>query len=137
MGGTGGHFVYRSRNKRLPFLSFLLFDRCQFEVSETPDKTPARIAGMFDAIAPRYDLLNHVLSAGLDRLWRDMAVDALALPHAARVLDLCTGTADLAIAAVRRTGASVVGIDFAGEMLRLGRAKVRAAALDRGIALVR
>lgn len=92
---------------------------------------------MFDAIAPRYDLLNHVLSAGLDRRWRDMAVDALALPHAARVLDLCTGTADLAIAAVRRTGASVVGIDFAGEMLRLGLAKVRVAALDRRIALVR
>ena len=43
----------------------------------TVDKTPARIAGMFDAIAPRYDLLNHVLSAGLDRRWRDRAVDAL------------------------------------------------------------
>ena len=42
------------------------------------DKTPSRIAGMFDAIAPRYDLLNHVLSAGLDRRWRDRAVDALA-----------------------------------------------------------
>ena len=42
-----------------------------------PDKTPSRIAGMFDAIAPRYDLLNHVLSAGLDRRWRDRAVDAL------------------------------------------------------------
>ena len=38
------------------------------------DKTPSRIAGMFDAIAPRYDLLNHVLSAGLDRRWRDLAV---------------------------------------------------------------
>ena len=38
-----------------------------------PDKTPSRIAGMFDAIAPRYDLLNHVLSAGLDRRWRDRA----------------------------------------------------------------
>ena len=91
-----------------------------------PDKTPARIAGMFDAIAPRYDLLNHVLSAGLDRRWRDRAVDALALPDGALVLDLCTGTGDLAIATVRRArGASVVGIDFAGEMLRLGLAKVR------------
>ena len=44
-----------------------------------PDKTPSRIAGMFDAIAPRYDLLNRVLSAGLDRRWRDRAVDALQL----------------------------------------------------------
>jgi demethylmenaquinone methyltransferase/2-methoxy-6-polyprenyl-1,4-benzoquinol methylase len=107
-------------------------------VSQTPDKTPARIAGMFDSIAPRYDLLNHVLSAGMDRSWRDRAVDALALPANARVLDLCTGTADLAIATVRRTtGATVVGIDFAGEMLRLGLAKTREASLDRRISLVR
>ena len=62
------------------------------------DKTPARIAGMFDAIAPRYDLLNHVLSARLDRRWREAAVAALALPPGGRVVDLCTGTADLAVA---------------------------------------
>src|SRR5262245_9980437 len=93
---------------------------------------------MFDAIAPRYDLLNHVLSAGLDRRWRDRAVDALALDGRARVLDLCTGTCDLAVAAVRRgRAASVVGIDFAGEMLRLGRTKVRQEGLDRTIRLVR
>ena len=91
-----------------------------------PDKTPSRIAGMFDAIAPRYDLLNRVLSAGLDRRWRDRAVDALELAQGARVLDLCTGTADLAIATVRRVpGATVVGVDFAGAMLRLGLSKVR------------
>ena len=102
------------------------------------DKNPSRIAGMFDAIAPRYDLLNHVLSAGLDRRWRDQAVDALALGPNARVLDLCTGTADLAIATVRRaTGATVVGVDFAGEMLRLGLAKIRRGGLDGTIRLVR
>ena len=85
------------------------------------DKTPARIAGMFDAIAPRYDLLNRVLSAGLDRRWRDCAVDALDLKAGATVLDLCTGTADLAVATVRRVpGATVVGVDFSREMLRLG-----------------
>lgn len=93
---------------------------------------------MFDAIAPRYDLLNHVLSAGLDRRWRDRAVDALALPENARVLDLCTGTGDLAIATVHRVqGASVIGVDFAGEMLRLALAKVRHASLDRRIRVVR
>src|SRR6476660_2332647 len=138
MGGTGGHFVHRSRNKRLPFLSFLLFDRCQFEVSETPDKTPARIAGMFDAIAPRYDLLNHVLSAGMDRGWRDRAVDALSLAPGARVLDLCTGTGDLAITIGHRVkGTTVIGVDFAGEMLRLARNKVNGASLERRIRLVR
>jgi demethylmenaquinone methyltransferase / 2-methoxy-6-polyprenyl-1,4-benzoquinol methylase len=107
-------------------------------VTTPPDKTPAKIAGMFDAIAPRYDLLNHVLSAGLDRRWRDRAVDELALADGAVVLDLCTGTADLAIATVHRVrNASVVGIDFAGEMLRLGLAKVRSASLERRVRLVR
>ena len=101
-------------------------------------KSPGKIAGMFDAIAPRYDFLNHVLSAGLDRRWRDRAVDALALSENARVLDVCTGTADLAIAAVTRArGASVIGVDFAGEMLRLGLAKVRNASLGNRIRLVR
>ena len=99
-------------------------------MTDAPDKTPARIAGMFDAIAPRYDFLNHILSAGLDRGWRNRAVDALALPDNARVLDVCTGTADLAIATVTRArGASVLGIDFAGKMLRLGLAKIRSASL--------
>ena len=102
------------------------------------DKTPSRIAGMFDAIAPRYDLLNHLLSAGLDRRWRSRAIAELALRPGARVLDLCTGTGDLAISAVQQSaGASVIGIDFAGEMLRLGAAKVRARDLARAIRLVR
>jgi demethylmenaquinone methyltransferase/2-methoxy-6-polyprenyl-1,4-benzoquinol methylase len=93
---------------------------------------------MFDAIAPRYDLLNHVLSAGLDRRWRDVAVDALGLGSGGRVLDLCTGTADLALATVRRANnTSVIGVDFAGEMLRLGIVKVRAASLGSRIRLVR
>jgi len=103
-----------------------------------PDKTPSRIAGMFDAIAPRYDLLNHVLSAGLDKRWRNRAVDALELSRGARVLDLCTGTADLALATVRRVPeSSVLGVDFSGAMLRLGLSKVRAQGLQRAIQLVR
>ncbi len=107
-------------------------------VTEAPDKTPARIAHMFDAIAPRYDFLNHFLSAGMDRGWRDRAVGALSLPDNARVLDLCTGTADLAIATVTRTSsASVVGVDFAAEMLRLGHAKIRESGLDRRIRMIR
>lgn len=93
---------------------------------------------MFDAIAARYDLLNHVLSAGLDTRWRARAVRELTLPSRPRVLDLCTGTADLAIAtATRREGARVIGVDFAGEMLRLGIAKLRGRGMDRSITLVR
>jgi demethylmenaquinone methyltransferase/2-methoxy-6-polyprenyl-1,4-benzoquinol methylase len=103
-----------------------------------PDKTPSRIAGMFDAIAPRYDLLNHLLSAGLDRRWRERAVDTLELRPGMRVLDLCTGTADVAMAAARRSGSvSVVGVDFAGSMLVLGLQKVRAQKLDHQIHLIR
>ena len=102
------------------------------------DKTPSRIAGMFDAIAPRYDLLNHVLSAGLDRRWRARAVDELHLPPSGRVLDLCTGTADLAVTVLRKWPAgSVVGVDFAGQMLRLAHEKVARLGLTRNIRLVR
>jgi demethylmenaquinone methyltransferase / 2-methoxy-6-polyprenyl-1,4-benzoquinol methylase len=101
------------------------------------DKSAPRIAGMFDAIAPRYDLLNHLLSAGLDRRWRHRAVDELSLPQNATVLDLCTGTADLALAIVSRCPtALVVGVDFAGSMLAVGARKVRASRSGR-ILLVR
>ena len=102
------------------------------------DKTPDRIAAMFDAIAGRYDLLNHLLSCGLDRRWRARAVRALRLTGSETVLDLCTGTADLAIAlSCRRGAARVVGIDFAGRMLEHGARKLGALGLGRRIGLVR
>jgi demethylmenaquinone methyltransferase/2-methoxy-6-polyprenyl-1,4-benzoquinol methylase len=102
-------------------------------------KNPDRIAGMFDAIAPRYDFLNHLLSAGIDRHWRSRAIRSLRLTGRERVLDLCTGTADLAIAArqARPPAARVVGIDFAGAMLQIGAQKIRRAGLSGGIALAR
>ena len=101
-------------------------------------KSPARIAGMFDAIAARYDLLNHLLSAGIDRRWRTRAIRSLSLTGRERVLDLCTGTADLAIAAIdaRPAAARVVGVDFAPAMLRVGQEKVRRRRLADRIALV-
>ena len=102
-------------------------------------KSPERIAGMFDAIAGRYDFLNHLLSAGLDRRWRKRAIRSLALTGRERVLDLCTGTADLAIAALRSepAAARVVGIDFARVMLRVGREKTQRERLGDRLALVR
>jgi len=101
-------------------------------------KSPDRIAGMFDAIAGRYDFLNHLLSAGLDRRWRTRAIRSLQLTGCERVLDLCTGTGDLAIAATRArpSAARVVGVDFAGAMLRVGEDKLRKARLDGRIAMV-
>jgi len=109
-------------------------------VTVSTSKEPARISGMFDAIARRYDTLNRVLSAGLDRRWRRRAVDALGLTGAERVLDVCTGTADLAIeAGARSSGGAgqVVGLDFAGGMLQIGLQKVRRAHLDGTVRLVR
>jgi demethylmenaquinone methyltransferase/2-methoxy-6-polyprenyl-1,4-benzoquinol methylase len=102
-------------------------------------KAPSRIAGMFDAIASRYDLLNHLLSAGIDRTWRTRAIRALALRGPETVLDLCTGTADLAIAACRAMPQEgrVLGVDFAPAMLDVARRKLRREKLDGRIALVR
>src|ERR671936_3014773 len=102
-------------------------------------KSPDRIAAMFDAIAVRYDFLNHLLSAGIDRRWRRRAIASLGLTGRERVLDLCTGTGDLAIAAIRAhpSAARVVGVDFAGAMLAIGERKVCASNLQRVIAFVR
>ena len=102
---------------------------------ETPSKAPDRIAGMFDAIAPRYDLLNHVLSAGIDRRWRDRALRALRLTGHETLLDVCTGTADVALQA--RGASRVIGVDFAAEMLAVGRRKLLVAGESHRITLVR
>ena len=94
---------------------------------------------MFDAIAGRYDFLNHVLSAGIDRRWRKRAIRSLTLVAGERVLDLCTGTADLAIETVRAhpNTAQVVGVDFAASMLAVGREKILRDHLADRIVLVR
>lgn len=107
--------------------------------AQAPDKSRSTIAGMFDAIAGRYDFLNHLLSGGIDRRWRRQAIASLQLTGTERVLDLCTGTADLAITAVRarRGAARVVGVDFAAAMLGVGADKLRREHLDDRIRLVR
>jgi demethylmenaquinone methyltransferase/2-methoxy-6-polyprenyl-1,4-benzoquinol methylase len=95
---------------------------------------------MFDAIAGRYDALNHLLSLGLDRRWRQRGIRALQLTGNERVLDLCTGTGDLALAAVMAPAGQareVIGIDFASEMLRRARAKVLRAGLGARVRLAR
>jgi demethylmenaquinone methyltransferase/2-methoxy-6-polyprenyl-1,4-benzoquinol methylase len=101
------------------------------DVSATP--TPgapekAAVRSMFDRIAPRYDLLNRVLSGGTDVRWRRRAVALLDLPPGGRVLDLCTGTADLLLEALRSGGAGGgLGVDLSHQMLVRGRRKLVAA----------
>ena len=94
---------------------------------------------MFDAIAGRYDLLNTVLSGGLDRYWRRRAIRALRFSGRELLLDVCTGTADVAMAAARhqRGAGHILGVDFAGEMLRHGLEKTRQAKLSGRIHLLR
>jgi demethylmenaquinone methyltransferase/2-methoxy-6-polyprenyl-1,4-benzoquinol methylase len=103
------------------------------------DKAPEKISGMFDAIAGRYDLLNTVLSGGLDRYWRRRALASLKLTGRERVIDVCTGTADVGIGAAQRANgaARVVGVDFSGAMLAHGLSKVKHAALANRIQLIR
>ena len=92
---------------------------------------------MFDRIADRYDLVNRVISLGLDRSWRTRAVRALQLRAGARVLDVATGTADLAIAiAAAHPDAEVVGLDPSSGMLEIGKRKVAAAGLAERVSLV-
>jgi len=84
------------------------------------------IRDMFDRIAPRYDLLNRLLSLGIDRRWRRFAVRQLNVPEDGRVLDIATGTGDVALEIGRQTspGVKIVGSDFTQGMLVLGRGKI-------------
>ncbi|MGE0640306.1 MAG: class I SAM-dependent methyltransferase [Thermoanaerobaculia bacterium] len=91
-------------------------------VPDLPSKDSARIRAMFGRVARRYDLLNHLLSASLDRIWRRDLVSALDLPPGADVLDLCCGTGDQA-EALRRSRVHVVAADFCLPMLALARPK--------------
>ena len=94
---------------------------------------------MFDAIAPRYDLLNHLLSAGIDRRWRAAAIASLELSGEETLVDVGCGTADVALQARRghRAARRVVGVDFSGAMLGFGHHKVAVASESDRIALIR
>ena len=83
-----------------------------------------QVERMFDAISPRYDLINHLCSFGVDQRWRQLVVKALHERGANKVLDVATGTADLAIMAAGN-GMHVTGIDISAGMLEHGRKKTK------------
>jgi demethylmenaquinone methyltransferase/2-methoxy-6-polyprenyl-1,4-benzoquinol methylase len=93
------------------------------------------VRSLFDAIAHRYDLLNHLLSGGVDLYWRRKAIAQLLDLQPKRILDVATGTGDLAIAAMRLDPEEVVGVDIAEEMLSRARLKVARKGLAERIAL--
>ncbi len=96
----------------------------------------AEVEKMFDKIAPRYDLLNRVLSLGIDIRWRKQAIAYLAPGKPDNILDVATGTADVAILSAKiLKPSSVIGIDIANQMLEIGRDKVEAQGLSGVISL--
>ena len=85
----------------------------------------AAVESMFDSIAWRYDFLNHFLSLNIDRLWRRRVIKIISrsykTPH---ILDVATGTGDLALAAMKINPSKITGIDISGKMLEIGKEKV-------------
>jgi demethylmenaquinone methyltransferase / 2-methoxy-6-polyprenyl-1,4-benzoquinol methylase len=102
------------------------------------DKSGRRVRSMFASIAGRYDLLNHLLSLNIDRLWRRFTTRAVPPEPGVPVLDCCTGTADLALAYDRaaRGESPIIGSDFCRPMLERGVTKVRKAGASHRITLV-
>ena len=104
----------------------------------TDQSKKEEVREMFDHIAPRYDLLNHTLSMSIDRLWRRRVVKIVRRAKPRRILDVATGTGDLAIAMARRIDAvQVLGVDLSERMLDIARRKVEARGLDGRIVLDR
>lgn len=84
----------------------------------------SQVAGMFNNIAAKYDFLNHFLSLGIDKIWRKRAINLLnEIPNPV-ILDVATGTGDLAIEANKRLGCKVVGVDISVEMLKVADEKL-------------
>lgn len=104
----------------------------------TVDKSDARVQRMFGEIAPKYDRLNHLLSFQIDRYWRWRTVRIAAPADDTPILDVCTGTGDLALAYHRKAKgrATVVAADFCPEMLAIGDEKRRRAGIGDSLRFV-
>lgn len=96
-----------------------------------------QVKEMFDSIAPAYDWMNRAMTFGVDRLWRRRAVDTVAAGSPSRIVDIATGTGDLAIAMARRMPeATVTGLDLSEGMIEIGRRKVAEASLGNRVELI-
>jgi len=99
-----------------------------FSTVEAGDKA-SLVKGVFDSVAPRYDLMNDLMSLGVHRLWKAALIDMLAPRPGMRLIDVGGGTGDIAFRFLARGGGSVEVVDINGEMLDVGRDR----AIDRGI----
>ena len=95
-----------------------------------------QVALMFDNISPKYDLLNHMLSFGIDRIWRRKAVNLLISHHPKQILDIATGTGDFALQALKLNPEKVTGIDISEGMIKQGRQKINKRNLNDKIELL-
>ena len=111
---------------------FLYFARFKYVKTVKPNQASTaskkvQVEQMFDDIASKYDFLNHFLSLGIDKGWRVKAVQSIADIKPTFILDVATGTADLAIASLKLNPEKIVGIDISNNMLEVGREKIRKA----------
>ena len=94
------------------------------------------IAAMFDRISPKYDALNHILSLNIDKVWRKKTAKIVSKTQPKAILDLATGTADLAIAMAKHNPqAHIIGLDISEKMLEIGKEKVKLQNLENQIEL--
>ena len=107
----------------------------QVKPYNTDQSKKTEVEDMFDNIAPKYDLLNHVLSMKIDVLWRNTLVKWMNKDAPKLVLDIATGTGDLAIAVQKGTGAEVVGLDLSQQMLNVGIDKIKKLNLNQKISM--
>ena len=96
------------------------------QVCSVPADKPNAIQDMFNTVAPNYDFINRLLSAGCDTYWRKIAVDELEPIANGFFLDVATGTADIALELALREQCKIIGVDFSSAMLKLGNEKMTA-----------
>ena len=113
--------------------SFQIMAVVPYKDSTLPKK--AQVERMFDRIAYRYDLLNHLLSLNIDKLWRRRAVKLLQSRNPKIILDVATGTADFAVAAAKLSPEKIFGVDLSEKMLESGRKKIEKKGLNALIEL--
>jgi len=100
------------------------------------DGKKSQVSRMFNRIAPYYDFLNRLLSLGIDTIWRKKAIRQLQSTHPQLILDVATGTADVAIETARKLQPEkIIGLDISAEMLQIGRQKIKKRGLDTIITL--
>ena len=118
-------------------LSLRFYHKMRNKPQNFEEDKKAAVESMFDSIAWRYDFLNHFLSFGIDHLWRRKAINIISKTHKNPViLDVATGTCDLAIAAMKLNPIKITGIDISRNMLEIGKAKISKKGLSGKIELM-